>query len=99
MLRCLPFKQMLVLTRPWALPNFGLGLVVLLDGHLSLERSFVSFRDDLVATDRKIYTRCICIRFICPIQMTFHFRNLEINVGFIGDHIHLDMIFSILFFY
>jgi hypothetical protein len=73
MLWCLPFKQMLVLTRPWALPNFGLGLVVLHDVHLSLERSFVSFRDDLVAIDRKIYTRCICIRFICPIQMRFHF--------------------------
>jgi hypothetical protein len=54
MLRCLPLKQMLVLTRPWALPNFGLGLVVLHDGHLSLERSFVSFRDDLVATDRNL---------------------------------------------
>ena len=25
----LAFKRMLVLTRPWALPNFGLGLVVL----------------------------------------------------------------------
>jgi hypothetical protein len=45
--------QMLVLTRPWALPNFGLVLVVLHDVHLSLERSFVSFWDDLIATDRK----------------------------------------------
>jgi hypothetical protein len=72
MLRCLPFKQMLVLTRPWALSNFGLGLVVPHDVHLSLEQSFVLFRDDLVATDRKIYTRCICIRFICPIQTIFH---------------------------
>jgi hypothetical protein len=53
MLRCLPFKQMLVLTRPLALPNFGLGLVVLHDVHLSLERSFVLFWDNLVATDRK----------------------------------------------
>jgi hypothetical protein len=73
MLWCLPFKQMLVLTRPWALPNFGLGLVVLHDVHLSLERSFVLFRDDLVITNKKIYTRCICIRFICAIQMIFHF--------------------------
>jgi hypothetical protein len=88
MLRCLPFKQMLVLTMPWALPNFGLGLVVLHEVHLSLERSFVSFRDDLVAIDRKIYMRCICISFICPIHMRFHFWNLEINAGFKGDHIH-----------
>jgi hypothetical protein len=72
MLRCLPFKQMLVLARPWSLPNFGLGLVVLHDVHLSLEQSFVLFRDDLVATDRKFYTRCIRIRFICSIQMRFH---------------------------
>jgi hypothetical protein len=57
MLRCLPFKQMLVLTRLWALPNFGSGLVVLHDVHLSLEQCFVLFRDDLVATDKKIYTR------------------------------------------
>jgi hypothetical protein len=67
MLRGLPFKQMLVLTRPWALPNFGLGLVVLHDVHLSLKRSFVLFRDDLVATVRKFYTRCTCIGFIYPI--------------------------------
>jgi hypothetical protein len=67
MLWCLPFKQVLVLARPWALPNIGLGLVVLQDVHLSLEQSFVLFRDDLVGTDRKIYTRCICIRFICPL--------------------------------
>jgi hypothetical protein len=53
MLRCLPFKQMLVLTRPWSLPNFGLGLVVLHEAHLSLERSFVLFCDDLIATDRQ----------------------------------------------
>jgi hypothetical protein len=52
MLQCLPLKQVLVLARPWALPNFGLGLVVLHDVHLSLEQSFVSFRDDLVATNR-----------------------------------------------
>jgi hypothetical protein len=67
MLQCLPFKQMLVLDRPWALPNFGLGLVVLHDVHLSLEHSFILFWNDLVRTDRKFYTRCICIRFICPI--------------------------------
>jgi hypothetical protein len=65
--------QMLVLTRPWALLNFGLGLVVLHEVHLSLEWSFVSFWDDLIVSDRKIYTRCICIRFICPIQTRFHF--------------------------
>jgi hypothetical protein len=46
---------MLVLTRPWALPNFGLGLVVLHDVHLSLERSFISFGVDLVATDRNLH--------------------------------------------
>jgi hypothetical protein len=68
MLLCLPFKQVLVLARPWALPNIGLGLVVLQDVHLSLERSFVSFQDDLVAIDRNFYTRCICIRFICSIN-------------------------------
>jgi hypothetical protein len=31
--------------------------------------------------------------------MIFHFWNLELNVGFTGDHIHLDMIFNVLFLY
>jgi hypothetical protein len=56
MLYCMTFKQMLVLTRPWALPNFGLGLVVLHGVHLTLEWSFILFWEDLFVQFKQDFT-------------------------------------------
>ena len=60
----LAFKRMLVLTRPWALPNFGLGLVVL-QRHSLLPRMILHLVPGRTRNYRQgvLHERCICTLF------------------------------------
>jgi homoserine kinase len=89
MIRCLPFKRVLVLTRTWALQNFGLGFDLLQCSAHPVSSLVSSFRHEHIATVGDFSTRIHMQDLIDEFNLINYIQHMA-NIECMVVHIHLD---------